>query len=202
MTVFSGVRGPPYQSPGLGLYVRARGHKQHRYLRRALVALKLLQHLEAVHVRHHHVQQDEVRWRGARQIQPLLAGGRELHLGQVGQRVPEQADVLDDVIDDENVRSGGHGGDSPLAWACNLREKSSRPSRAWLKRSLWVSLRMGANPSAHLVPCRLRPMSSASGLAFIILPCRAWSSSRSRSSSSGSGAVAISAAGVVAVEAS
>jgi len=53
--------------------LRARGQEDHWNRARALIALKLLARTQAIEARHHHVEQNDIKWLGQRALEGGLA---------------------------------------------------------------------------------------------------------------------------------
>ena len=87
-----------------------RGEEDHRHRCQRGVAAELLQQLEAVHPRHHHVQQHEVRRLAFRELQRLrAAGGRQYLVAVPLQQGADDAQVRRLIVDDEDPAGGGSG---------------------------------------------------------------------------------------------
>ena len=84
-----------------------RGHHDHRNVMRGRIGLEPPAHFEAVHVRHHDVEQDEVAFGALADRQRLLAAHRRDDVEIFGRQPRfQQLDVGRHVVDDENA--GGH----------------------------------------------------------------------------------------------
>ncbi len=118
----------------LALHRVHRGDEDDRDVARRRVGLEGLQHLVAVHVRHHDVEQDHVGQRAdGDRMQCALSrdGGADTIVR--AQRLAEDGEVLGRVIDDEDGAScaavGGHGLDSAgSAWPIVLGSGSRVPA--------------------------------------------------------------------------
>ena len=84
-----------------------RGDHDHRNVMRCRVGLEPAAHFEPVHVRHHHVEQDEIAFGAFADRQRLRAAHRRDDV-EIFRRQPrlEQLDVGGDIVNDENA--GGH----------------------------------------------------------------------------------------------
>ncbi len=81
-----------------------RGHHHHRDVVRGRIALEPAAHLEAVHVRHHHVEQHEIAFGALADRERVLAAGGGDDVEIFG-REPglEQLHIGGDVVDDQNA---------------------------------------------------------------------------------------------------
>ena len=91
-----------------------RGDHDHRDVGGARIGLQPPADLEAVHARHHHVEQDDVALAARADLERLRPVDRGHHLEILGRQPRfEQLDVGDDVVDDENA--GGHLADRSVS---------------------------------------------------------------------------------------
>ena len=88
--------------------VGSRGDEEDGHLARRVLLAQCGTDLEAVHLGHHHVEQDQIRRALAGEVDAFTAGGGELDVAFGGQHFRQQDDVLDHVVDDQDQRTCPH----------------------------------------------------------------------------------------------
>ena len=79
------------------------GNHDHWNMPQAVACLHCRQHLVAIHVRHHDVEQHEIEWLGIEQLQGLPAVGRggDVQIALAGKPAAQGEAIVVDVVDDE-----------------------------------------------------------------------------------------------------
>ncbi len=121
-----------------------RGQEDHRHVAGRFVRLEPLAHGEAVEVRHHHVEQHEVRRVGAGALEALGARAGGDHVETVDrEQVDEQLDVRRRVVDDQDPRRG-HA-------APSVRRFASAAATAPRNASMLIGLLTNASKPAAMM---------------------------------------------------
>ncbi len=91
------------KATGLIGHIAFAGDENHRNIPRRLVCLQMAAHLVTIHVRHHHIQQNQIGMLGARHFQRLGAAGGDGDAIAVPQLGHQRLDVGRYVIHGQNA---------------------------------------------------------------------------------------------------
>src|SRR5262249_31867767 len=140
------------------------GNHDDRDVPQALVRLHCRQHLVAVHLRHHDVEQDEIERFGVEQVQsvPAVGSGGDVQIALAGKPTAQRESVVLDVVDHEQRGVAGAHDPRPAGVSARilpssrcsspgLVPKSSQPAASAFSLSLAIAFAVRAITGMRLV---------------------------------------------------